>query len=84
MLSHRLLRFHLDYSWQDEQYALANTGSGEVQVDDYGLLSGRISTADVEFLGGNWQFAASDVTIYFTNDPYEIIIAPCALILANS
>jgi iron complex outermembrane receptor protein len=51
------IRFHLDYSWQDDQYALANTEFGEVQVDDFGLLNGRISMADVELFGGNWQFA---------------------------
>jgi iron complex outermembrane receptor protein len=51
------IRFHLDYSWQDDQYALANTEFGEVQVDDFGLLNGRISMADVELFGCNWQFA---------------------------
>ena len=51
------VRFHLDYSWQDDQFALANTDSGEVVVADYGLLNGRISLADVEMFGGNWQFA---------------------------
>jgi iron complex outermembrane receptor protein len=51
------LRFHLNYSWQDEQYALANTDAGEVLVDDFGMLNGRISMADVQLFGGNWQFA---------------------------
>ncbi|MFT4518341.1 MAG: iron complex outermembrane receptor protein [Halioglobus sp.] len=51
------LLFHLDYSWQDDQLALANTEFGEVGVDAYGLLNGRISLADVEMFGGNWQFA---------------------------
>lgn len=51
------VRFHLDYSWQDDQFNLANTDFGEVKVDDYGLLNGRISMADVELFGGNWQFA---------------------------
>ena len=49
--------FHLDYSWQDDQYALANTEFGEVKVDDYGLLNARISLADVQMGGHNWQFA---------------------------
>jgi iron complex outermembrane receptor protein len=49
--------FHLDYAWQDDQFALANTDAGEVIVDDYGLLNARISLADVDMLGGNWQFA---------------------------
>jgi iron complex outermembrane recepter protein len=52
-----ILKFHLDYSWQDEQYALANTDAGEVLVDDFGLLNGRISLAEVDLLGGSWQFA---------------------------
>ncbi len=56
-LSFGQLRFHLDYSWQDDQFALANTDSGEVVVADFGLLNGRISLADVDLLGGNWQFA---------------------------
>ena len=34
------IRFHLDYSWQDDQFALANTDSGEVVVADNGLLNG--------------------------------------------
>ena len=51
------LGFHLDYSWQDDQYALANTEFGEVIVGDYGLLNGRISMADIEMAGGTWQFA---------------------------
>jgi iron complex outermembrane receptor protein len=51
------LRFHMDYSWQDDQFALANTEFGEVIVGDYGLLNGRISMAEVEMAGGTWQFA---------------------------
>jgi iron complex outermembrane receptor protein len=51
------VRFHADYSWQDDQFALANTDSGEVIVEDFGLLNGRISIADVSLFGGNWQFA---------------------------
>jgi len=51
------LQFHLDYSWQDDQYALANTDSGEVQVDAFGLMNGRISLADVKIWDANWQFA---------------------------
>jgi iron complex outermembrane recepter protein len=51
------LRFHTDYSWQDDQYALANTDAGEVVVGDYGLLNARISLADVELGGATWQFA---------------------------
>tara|TARA_R110002110_G_scaffold362241_1_gene572017 strand:- start:82026 stop:84323 length:2298 start_codon:yes stop_codon:yes gene_type:complete len=52
-----LLRLHADYAWQDEQYALANTDSGEVLVPDFGLLNARISIGDVAMMGGNWQFA---------------------------
>jgi len=52
------VRFHLDYTWQDEQYALSNTEFGEILVDDFGQLNGRISLAEVELFGGNWQFAA--------------------------
>ncbi|NND67436.1 MAG: TonB-dependent receptor [Halioglobus sp.] len=51
------LRFHFDYAWQDDQFALANTDSGEVVVGDYGLLNGRISMAEVEMAGGSWEFA---------------------------
>jgi iron complex outermembrane receptor protein len=51
------VRFHFDYSWQDSQYALANTDSGKVEVGSYGLLNGRISLADVNLMGANWQFA---------------------------
>ncbi len=51
-------RFHLDYSWQDSRYALANTEFGGVEVGSFGLLNGRISLADVSLFGGNWQFAA--------------------------
>ncbi|MEZ5504368.1 MAG: TonB-dependent receptor, partial [Halioglobus sp.] len=51
------VRFHLDYSWQADQYALANTEFGKVKVQDYGLLNARISLADVEMAGHNWQFA---------------------------
>ena len=51
------VRFHLDYSWQDDQFALANTEFGKVEVADYGLLNARVSLADVEMGGHNWQFA---------------------------
>jgi iron complex outermembrane receptor protein len=51
------LLFHVDYSWQDEQFALANTDSGKVEVADYGLWNGRISLGNVEMAGHNWQFA---------------------------
>jgi iron complex outermembrane receptor protein len=51
------VRFHLDYAWQDHQFALANTEFGKVEVADYGLLNGRISLANVEMGGHNWQFA---------------------------
>ena len=51
------VQFHLDYSWQAEQYALANTGFGKVQVGSYGLLNGRLSLADVKLFGADWQFA---------------------------
>lgn len=51
------LRLHLDYSWQDDQFALANTNFGEVLVGDYGLLNARVGLADVDLLGGQWQFA---------------------------
>jgi iron complex outermembrane receptor protein len=51
------MRLHLDYSWQDDQFALANTEFGEVVVEEFGLLNGRISLADIDMLGGNWQFA---------------------------
>jgi iron complex outermembrane receptor protein len=51
------LRLHTDYSWQDDQYALANTDSGEVIVGDYGLLNARVSIANVEFGETTWQFA---------------------------
>ena len=52
------LLFHLDYSWQDSRYALANTEFGKVEVSSYGLLNGRIALADVKMLGGTWQIAA--------------------------
>lgn len=51
------LRLHVDYSWQDDQFALANTDSGDVIVEEYGLLNARISLADVDMFGGSWQFA---------------------------
>ncbi len=51
------LLFHLDYGWQDDQYALANTEFGDVVVEDYGLLNGRVSLGNVEMGGHNWQFA---------------------------
>ncbi len=50
------LNWHLDYSWQDDQLALANTNFGRVEVGSYGLLNGKISFSDVEIGGGNWQF----------------------------
>lgn len=52
-----VMNFHLDYAWQDDQFALANTNFGEVVVADFGLLNGRVSLGDVEIAGGNWQFA---------------------------
>jgi len=51
------VQVHLDYSWQDSQYALANTDAGKVEVGSYGLLNGRINLGGVQMLGGNWQFA---------------------------
>jgi iron complex outermembrane receptor protein len=48
---------HADYSWQDDQLALANTNFGEVTVESFGLLNARLSLADVDMFGGNWQFA---------------------------
>jgi iron complex outermembrane recepter protein len=51
------LLFHLDYAWQDDQFALANTEFGKVEVEDYGLWNGRISLGDVQMEGHNWQFA---------------------------
>jgi iron complex outermembrane recepter protein len=51
------LLFHLDYAWQDDQFALANTEFGKVEVADYGLVNARISLSDVELAGHNWQFA---------------------------
>jgi iron complex outermembrane receptor protein len=51
------LLFHFDYSWQDDQFALANTNFGKVEVEDYGLLNARISLGNVEMAGHNWQFA---------------------------
>lgn len=51
------LKAHLNYSWQDDQYALANTDQGEVEVQDYGMLNGRISLDAVQMLGGEWEFA---------------------------
>jgi iron complex outermembrane receptor protein len=51
------LLFHLDYAWQDDQFALANTNFGKVEVEDYGLWNGRISLGNVELAGHNWQFA---------------------------
>ena len=52
-----LVNFHLDYSWQADQFALANTEFGKVEVGDYGLLNARVSLADVQMGGHNWQFA---------------------------
>jgi len=51
------LKLHLDYSWQDDQLALANTNFGRVEVKSYGLLNARIAVSDVELGGGKWQFA---------------------------
>ncbi|MCB1699956.1 MAG: TonB-dependent receptor [Pseudomonadales bacterium] len=51
------LQFHLDYSWQDSQYALANTEFGDVEVAAFGLLNGRISLADMKMFSADWQFA---------------------------
>lgn len=51
------LLFHLDGSWQDDQFALANTDSGEVVVGDYGLLNGSISLANVELGGSSVEFS---------------------------
>lgn len=51
------LQVHFDYSWQDSQFALANTDAGKVEVGSYGLLNGRINLAGVQMFGGNWQFA---------------------------
>ncbi len=51
------VRFHLDYSWQDDQFALANTEFGKVEVADYGLVNARVSLADVTLADHNWQFA---------------------------
>ncbi len=51
------IRFHVDYSWQGERYALANTEFGQVQVGSYGLLNGRLALADVKMAGSDWQFA---------------------------
>ncbi|MBA6414248.1 TonB-dependent receptor [Parahaliea sp. F7430] len=51
------LKAHLDYSWQDDQYALSNTNEGEVLVDDFGTLNARISLDYVQMLGGEWQVA---------------------------
>jgi len=51
------LRFHLDYSWQDDQYALANTDNGDVIVDDFGLLNARISLADFKVAKSTLQMA---------------------------
>ncbi|WP_101758362.1 TonB-dependent receptor [Oceanicoccus sp. KOV_DT_Chl] len=50
------LRFHLDYSRQDEQFALANTDEGEVEVEAFDLMNARISLADVDIAGAKWQF----------------------------
>ena len=55
--SYGVYNFHLDYSWQDDQFALANTDAGEVIVEDFGTLNGRISLADLQLWGGSWQLA---------------------------
>ena len=51
------LQFHLDYAWQDDQLALANTNFGRVEVESFGLMNARVSLSDVEIGGGLWQFA---------------------------
>lgn len=51
------LLLHLDYSWQDDQFALANTNFGEIVVGDFGLLNARVALMDVELVGGTWEFA---------------------------
>ncbi len=51
------VRFHMDYAWQDDQFALANTEFGKVEVADYGLLNARVSLADVRLADHDWQFA---------------------------
>ena len=77
------LRFHLDYSWQDDQFALANTEFGKVEVADYGLLNARISLADVEMAGHNWQFAVwgrnitdEDIANYLIGSTATTYLAP--------
>jgi iron complex outermembrane receptor protein len=75
------LRFHLDYSWQDDQFALANTEFGEVVVEDFGLLNGRISLANVEMLGGNWQFAVWGKNLTDEDDANYAIGATAATFL---
>lgn len=48
---------HADYAWQDDQLALANTNFGEILVEGFGLLNARLSLAEVQMFGGDWQFA---------------------------
>ncbi len=52
-----VLKMHLDYAWQDDQLSLANTNFGRLEVGAFGLLNGRVSLAEVQIAGGNWQFA---------------------------
>ena len=52
-----VLKMHLDYAWQDDQYSLANTDPIKVKVGDFGLLNGRIALDEVELAGGIWQLA---------------------------
>ena len=49
--------FHVDYSWQDDQLALANTNFGEINVESFGLMNARFSLRNLELFSGNWQFA---------------------------
>ncbi len=56
-LSFGTLNLHLDYSWQDDQLALANTEFGRVEVSDYGLLNARISLGDIAISESNLRVA---------------------------
>jgi iron complex outermembrane receptor protein len=56
-VSYGTYRLHADYSWQDDQLALANTDFGEITVESFGLLNARLSLSQLEMMGGNWQFA---------------------------
>ena len=51
------LQLHLDYSWQHDQLALANTNFGKVEVEAFGLLNARIGIADIGVGNGKLQFA---------------------------